>query len=328
MQFAVLYHKKLIDKIIFPRDNNWDNYDRIKSNLADFPALGVNLKNIYITDRFNNDINPLNFFKPYISAKYLPYLEYHIADHCNLNCKACGHHSGLVTSLVFPNFRKFTKDFEQLHKFIDDIETIRIMGGEPLLNPEVNEYVKLTRRLYPLAQINVVTNAILLPKMPDEFFKTLRENNARIDISVYPPMESKLPAILRLLKEKRIAVRVLHNESVKYFKLLLSMKERNQALKSFFDCKGTRCTALYDGKVAVCIGTFTVKYFNDYFGKNLPQYEAVDLYEEGLTTEKLMTFLLKPIELCRHCTKNKFLIKWGTVTHPSPITDWTNDHLR
>ena len=64
---------------------------------------------------------------------------------------------------------------------------------------KVGEYVKLCRRLYPLAEIFVVTNAILLPKMPESFFETLRENNASIHISFYPPLKSKMPEI----KKKR-----------------------------------------------------------------------------------------------------------------------------
>ena len=171
VQFAALYHKKLIDKIIFPREL----YIGQQTMLSQLQTLNVDVDDIYITNRLSNDLNVMNFLERYTSAKYLPYLEFHVADHCNMNCKYCEHYSGLVKTPKFTNLKRFTQDFEQLKKFIDDIGMIRILGGEPLLNSEINEYVKLSRRLYPLAQIFVVTNAILLPKMPDKFFNTLSE---------------------------------------------------------------------------------------------------------------------------------------------------------
>lgn len=322
IQFAALYHKKLIDKIIFPREN-YIGHHTIRSHLQ---TLNVNADDIYLTERLKEDNIVSNFFQPYTSAKYLPYLEFHIADHCNMNCKYCEHYSGLVKTPKFTDLQKFTRDFEQLHKFIDDIGVIRILGGEPLLNPEVGEYVKLSRRLYPLTKIFVVTNAILLPKMPDEFFDTLRENNAGLNISFYPPLESKMPDIKKFLEEKRVEFYVA-DKPIKEFTIKQTLTRRDYREKMFLQCFQSHCHNLYDGKIAACFLPFTTKYFNEYFNKNLPEDGALDLYEEGLTTEKLKKFLLTPFERCNYCTP-PIAAKWDTISNPSPITDWTNDHLK
>ncbi len=254
----------------------------------------------------------------------MPYLEFHVADHCNLNCRACEHYSGLVKEPHFTNLKKFTRDFEQLHKFIDDIGYIRILGGEPLLNPEINEYVKLSRRLYPQAVIRVVTNALLLPKMPDKFFKTLRQNDVSIHISFYPPAQSKIEQITKLLTEKKVEFFV--SPLTKTFTVKQTLNPHNEARKIFLKCFQASCRNLYDGKIAACFLPFTTKYFNAYYNKNLPEDGALDLYEKDLTTEKLKKFLSVPFERCRYCTA-PVPIKWGTISQPSPITDWTNDHL-
>lgn len=320
-QFAALYRQKLIDKIILPREHI-SGHQTIINHLQ---KLNVDLKDIYITQRLNYSNNLLDFFQPYTSAKYLPYLEFHIADHCNMNCKYCEHYSGLVKTPKFTNLERFTRDFEQLHKFIDDIGTIRILGGEPLLNPEVGEYVKLSRKLYPLTNIFVVTNAILLPKMPDEFFQTLRENNAGIHISFYPPLESKMPSIKNFLDEKQVNYSV--SPLIKEFTIKQTLTRHNYKREVFLQCFQANCHNLYEGKIAACFLPFTTKYFNEYYDKNLPEDGALDLYEEGLTTEKLKKFLLTPFERCSYCTP-PIAAKWGTISYPSPITDWTNDHLR
>ena len=287
-------------------------------------SLGVKIEDIYITCRLKNNISVTDFIQPYLSAKFLPYLEFHASDHCNLNCRGCSHFSGLVTKPTFPVLEIFTRDLEKLHKFIDDIKQIRIMGGEPLLNPEVGEYVKLCRRLYPKTFLHVVTNGLLLQKMSDNFFDIVKSNNAVIDISVYPPIKNHIPQIAKFLQEKKVAFRVL--KFVDKFSIKHTMNKHNKIREIFLKCSRANCHFLYDGKIAACCFPFMVKYFNNYFQKNLPSNGFVDLYEEGITTEKIKLQLATPFELCGYCT-NHVNVKWATISHPSPITDWTNDHL-
>lgn len=154
--------------------------------------------------KFTDKNESIRTIEPYMPASYLPYLEFHIADHCNLNCRGCEHYSGLVKSPHFPNFDRFERDMIQLHKFINDIGVIRILGGEPLLNPEINRYIELSRRLYPQSTLFVVTNALLLPKMPDSFFETLLAQKAMLFISYYLPLQSKMQSIRQMLHERGV----------------------------------------------------------------------------------------------------------------------------
>ena len=317
-QFAALYHKGIIDKIIFPREI----YLAQGLILPYLRGRGVNVEDIYITNRLNSEIYLPDFIEPYLSTKYLPYLEFHVADHCNLNCKACEHYSGLVREPHFPNLQKFTRDFERLHEFIDDLGLIRILGGEPLLNSEINEYIKLSRRLYPQSIIHVVTNGLLLSKMPEKFFETLRQYNAAISISFYPPLESKMPAVKKLLEEKRVPLIV--GDMVKNFTVKQTLKPHDYPKEIFLQCFQANCHNLYEGKIAACFLPFTTKYFNAYYGKNLPEDGALDLYDPTLTTEKLKAHLLTPFERCRYCTP-PVAIEWTTIKNPSPITDWIHD---
>lgn len=317
-QFAALYRKKIIEKIILPRDICIGQTPVISY----LRKLGVSIADIWMTQRLSNEISLPNFLETYLSTKYLPYLEFHVADHCNLNCKACEHYSGLVKEPHFTDLKKFIKDFERLHEFIDDIGMIRILGGEPLLNQEINEYIKLSRRLYSKAIIYVVTNAILLQKMPEDFFETLRECKAAIWISFYPPLESKMPEIKKLLEEKGVRFNV--SPLNKNFTVKQTLKQHDYPREIFLQCFQAHCHNLYDGKIAACFLPFTTKYFNVYYGKDLPEDGALDLYDETLTTEKLKAHLLTPFERCRYCTP-PVAVEWTTIKNPSPITDWIND---
>lgn len=66
------------------------------------------------------------------------------------------------------------------------VKKLRLLGGEPLLSKQINDYIDLTRRYQPEADLHLVTNGILLWRIPDEFFETVRRNRITVQISNYP----------------------------------------------------------------------------------------------------------------------------------------------
>ena len=285
--------------------------------------FGIDVDEIYLAHRIDWDIvteeNVTSFIDSYWDAKYLPYLEFHIADHCNLNCKACEHYAGLVKAPHYPNYEKFVKDMDRLHELIDDIGVIRILGGEPLLNPEINKYVKLSREFYPKAEIFVVTNGLLLKNMPDEFFETMRDTCACISVSAYPPMRDKLQDIYQFMLGQRIPFGISHMYDE--FTIKQTLNRHDNPEEVFLNCFQARCHNLYEGKIAACFLPFTTKYFNQYFHKELPEDGAIDLYDPSLTTAILHMKLLLPFERCRYC-KSPVSVKWKQINNPSTLSDW------
>ena len=317
VQFALLYHKKLIEKIIFPREV-FSGWVHIHLKLQE---LGVKVEDFIIAARLNDEITVFNFLEPYFSAKYLPYFEFHTADHCNMNCLVCCDCSSLVMEPVFPVFEKIVQDFRQLKKFIDDIGWLRFVGGEPLLNPEINKYVKFCRKIYPHSKLEILTNGTLILQMPEEFFDTLKENNVSIEISVYPPMKSKIPEIQNLLQQKGIELRLLPRDK---FVRMVQIHPHNHAWEKFLTCNSNICTLLFDGKLSLCSDALGFRYFNKYFNQNLPTDGYIDLYDKSLTIEKLKKFFLKPTKECAHCG-NAYFFDWRPLKHPVKLSDWVID---
>ena len=137
-------------------------------------------------------------------------------------------------------------------------------------------------------------------------------------------MQSKIPQLENLLKEKNVDF-VIRKYAEKFI-IKHTLTQHNKQAEFFFRCSRANCHFLYDGKIAACCFPFMVKYFNEYFNKDWKQDGITDLYEKGLTAEKIKRKLMTPFELCRHCTDH-VMIDWGANSHPSLITDWTNDHL-
>jgi len=127
--------------------------------------------------------------------KEFNYLEYHICDHCNLNCVGCFHNAPLVKEPVFRTVESFKSDLKQIKKFIPNNTPIGLdlLGGEPLLHPEILDFIKVAKNIIPVTEI--ITNGILLPKMSQEFFDIINNYNINIKWSKYFESE-EIQAIL------------------------------------------------------------------------------------------------------------------------------------
>ena len=68
---------------------------------------------------------------------------------------------------------------------ITNVHTIRLMGGEPLLHPEVVKFCKATRELFPNSEIVLVSNGLLLPKLSNLDIEDINDNNIALCMSNY-----------------------------------------------------------------------------------------------------------------------------------------------
>ena len=97
--------------------------------------------------------------------------EVHIVEHCNLNCKQCAHFSPLAEKSYLP-VERYERDCRRLSElFRGEMSSILLLGGEPLLHPQITEIMRVTREAFPVGRIRIVTNGILLPKMAEDFWK-------------------------------------------------------------------------------------------------------------------------------------------------------------
>ena len=86
----------------------------------------------------------------------LRYVETHLTDDCNLNCRGCGH-CAPIAETWFADGSSFRRDMDRLARLFSNIAVIRLMGGEPLLHPDAAWFFRVTRQAFPRAEIALVT---------------------------------------------------------------------------------------------------------------------------------------------------------------------------
>lgn len=237
-----------------------------------------------------------------------------VTDHCNLNCKGCTAFSPLAKE-KYIDAESYERDCKRLSELTGGkIELIDLLGGEPLLHPEINRIMEISRSNFE-GDINVVTNGILLAKMPEAFWKSCKKNNVNIIISRYP---IKLPMDKIDVLAEQYGVNIVNRGNatdVKIWnKVPYDLSGKQNITKNFRTCYGANfCTNLENGKLATCPIPFVIKQFNEYFCKDIPVSEdnCIDIYKVK-NIDEIYAFLCKPAPICAYCNLKgiKYGIEW------------------
>ena len=107
-------------------------------------------------------------------------IEFSAADHCNLRCAGCSHMSPFIRPRLAVE-DELERDLGRLATAMFAAE-IRILGGEPLLNPRIVPILKAARKSGIAGRVTLTTNGVLLHTMSKEFW----DNVDLLRISLYP----------------------------------------------------------------------------------------------------------------------------------------------
>ncbi len=249
--------------------------------------------------------------------------EVHLVEHCNLNCKGCDNFS-CIAKKEFADVTTFQKDLTRLSQLFDKKSgRILLLGGEPLLHPQIEDFFKITRTAFPKSRIMLYTNGVLLRKMADTFWQTCAKNDIIIFVSIYP-VDIKLSQVTAKANEfgARLLIEDKHGT---LWKCVLDIEGRQDPQKNFRQCsRSNHCIALASGKLYTCSLIPNIVHFNRQFNTDLKISEAdgIDIYaiKDG---KEILRFLSKPVPFCRYCNLDKFTvdIKWEATK--KKIEEWT-----
>lgn len=249
----------------------------------------------------------------------LQHLQFHVTDQCNLNCRRCQHFSNIAENLNFPEFEKIQKDFQRLRELFSDINRIAILGGEPLLNPELYRYCTMLRKLFPYSFIDIITNGLLVQNMDEKLITAIKENNIIINISYYPVLDQTKEQLIFFLKKN--GIRYVFGKKVENFSKKMTLIKKDSFEEQFAACRDRCCTMLRDGKLYPCYLPATVSIFNKHYGTEINgENSAIDIYNPAITGRQILKRLRKAFNICQYCTFDE-LYPWEQ-TKNACIEDW------
>ncbi len=254
--------------------------------------------------------------------------ELHVCEQCNLKCRGCDNFSCLVKENNFYDINVFRKDLLRLKELFENhVERITLLGGEPLLNPELGGYLTFARETFPHCELQIVSNGTLIMKQDDALWDTCKETAARFMITKYPIPYDYEKALI-FLQQKGVDASYAYGtgETLKTLYVRpLNIRGTSDPRKEFTHCgRANGCISLKNGYLYTCTFIPNIYAFNEAFGTKLDigKSDGINIYEDGITADAIMKFLATPVQACRYCDNFHWRTGMKWETSKGKIGEW------
>ncbi len=224
-------------------------------------------------------------------------LEAHVVDHCNLTCAECCSLSPLLPPRT-TSPEALAHDLALAAKVLAP-RVFKLVGGEPLLHPEIVELARVARRSGIAPRVSLTTNGLLLPRMPDALWEELDA----LTVSRYPTpaLPDALVAEVEA-KAARFGVRLNWKRQAEFVTMSLPAPRTDaaQTAEVWARCwLRERCHLVRGGRFYTCTRPVHLQTLlgptHDLSGDGLPL--------DGCDPDTLLTYLRRepPLATCAHC---------------------------
>jgi organic radical activating enzyme len=243
---------------------------------------------------------------------YMLYLEIVTTTRCTLKCKHC---IGDIPEIKANE--QYTMSFDEYKNYLDNLlnnikslKLVRILGGESLLNKDIDKIIAYTLEQTKIKQVYLVTNATIM--LSDNVIYALRKypKKSTVDISNYSANESirsklKVKEIIEVCKKNNITVNCPDNY---LWNPISPVKYHNRSIKDnkkYYRACASLCVGMHktpDGGAAVfpCLraGTLFLRGIGN-------QIEVKDYFklDGNLQKEKILAFHHNDdFNACKYCS--------------------------
>ena len=232
-------------------------------------------------------------------------VEYNLAEHCNLSCYHCDHASPLMAR-KFASLADYERDIRAFSEAVH-VEEFRLVGGEPLLHPQLLDFIRIARDAGIGDKIKIYTNGMLLHTMPDEFW-------ALTDVL----WVSTYPGVRRRMSDEAIAAKCdehgtqldLRPTITEFNRSFINSPVEDEGLvrRIFSQCKMANeysCFAIYEGMFFRCsVAPFAQERLRmagiEFPG---PEVDGIRIHGNPRLGEEIDARMRskEPLKACTHC---------------------------
>jgi len=212
-----------------------------------------------------------------LNKPVLPFVEMMVTQACNLSCAGCTNYS----DLAYKGYLTWEQGCKEIEPWLDRVEIrdFGILGGEPLMNPDIRNWITGLRDRLPNSQLRFTTNGLLLEKNLDVLdlchevgnvvFKITKHIHSNNLDSVIDNIRSKFawqPVTEYGIKRWRTTnnLRLQINQPLIFMKTFVgnyeTMRPHHSDPEQAFDvCCQQTCPLLHKGKLFKCSTTALLK---------------------------------------------------------------------
>lgn len=223
-----------------------------------------------------------------------------VTEKCSLRCRDCSNLMRYYKNPQDIDLKELIKDIDKLFSIVDEINEIRVLGGEPFMYKEVHSIIKRLVDEPKVKKIVIYTNGTIIPK--EEQWEYLKSNKVLFIITNYGELSRNLDQLTKKLSENGIAFYVQKVGGwTDCSKVIKHSRKADDQKEIFKMCCAKNTFTLSKGKIFRCP-----------FSANANRLHAVPDFKNdsaGLSSkQKIKDYLLKKecLETCDYCNGRTF----------------------
>ena len=253
-------------------------------------------------------------------------IDVQITEKCSLKCKDCSNLMQYYKKPVDSDYDLLVNSMDKIMSSVDFIDELRVLGGDPFMNKELNKIINKLVTYKNVGRIVVYTNARFIPK--NQNLDYLKQPRVILDITDYGEASAAAGKYVEFAKKEGIAYSVNQcNTWQDCGRIIPNNKKTEKELEhQFNNCCNSDLVSLLHGKLYRCPFSANAHNLNA-----IPPNKAdvVDLNDDNKTIDEIKKEIVllhgnkKYLEACKHCNGRDHLapkIKAAIQTRkPLPI---------
>jgi organic radical activating enzyme len=228
--------------------------------------------------------------------------EVNIVEHCNLRCRSCAHLSPAL-SKHFVDPGALSSDLTALAGSYH-VKVLRLLGGEPLLHPDLLDIMAAARESHVADQIEITTNGLLLPRVERRFWEVVDA----VQISLYPGRslrQDQLDTCIDLARRNNVFIRCRRYRSFQESYSEQGTDDPALVKRIYVTCNSAhrwRCHTVANGWFFKCAQSYMIPRGMS-LGPDATYRNGIQIDDSPEFRDRLLSYLTspEPLPACRNC---------------------------
>lgn len=219
------------------------------------------------------------WYYKYKQKVYLLKTDIMVTPVCSLNCENCSQFIPYWKDKKSFDLKQLESDLDLYFEIVDFVMDMNIVGGEPFLYDELEEYIRYIGEKYRnrIGYLGIITNGTIVPK--DNIIGVMKKYDVGISISDYSKevdYKEKIDLLCQKLNDNKL--NYIRNNNIQWFDFGFPNRpykyNQENCAQHMTNCN-TICHCLNDGKIYYC-GTAWAAEKSGIFPKDSKSYVELD----------------------------------------------------
>lgn len=262
-------------------------------------------------------------------------MEVYAANGCNLKCLFCSHFNPFRRGVVPAD--ELIASFETWSKKVVP-QKLGILGGEPLLHPELERIIAAAHRCWPESRIVLTSNGLLFPNKPDSLLQALKDAGVQVLLSRHVPTEEgerKFQEIVSRLQNAGVWVTIIPSSG--RWKRYYNIDDNGQPQpfdsspeKAWTMCGPNTCFNLTNNKLYRCsiLANAALVYEEGVLGENWAVTQTYEPLTADASANEIVEhlFLMRgPLKACSICPETTVVVEAQQIERVQRILRTSED---